>query len=328
MKLERRTVLLVAVILVLFSSYIIGNIFWINSGIESSSEYKNNVLDNYNAETIGFSFLILALVIYIIAVIYLGSKDKSIAKLFGGVLAAALGRVIINMTIFTHTWVYWIPFLLFCVVGLFLVKKKDLKYNQLGTAFGLGIFAVVFAFVFWIIPNMSNHMNDLFNHKVDWNFAFPEKSINYIFENSGWFVLIILFSSLFLILLIPQLRKLFAGSKEEVDTSSKEMEEEISESVENAIADLKKGKDIESSVIRCYQKMCLILNEHGMRYDKHMTPREFQNYSIENLSLSKEIISNITKTFEKARYGSKSMDESDRALALQNLKKFRKEIQS
>ncbi len=328
MKLERRTVLLVAVILVLFSSYIIGNIFWINSGIESSSEYKNNVLDNYNAETIGFSFLILALVIYIIAVIYLGNRDKSIAKLFGGVLAAALGRVIINMTIFTHTWVYWIPFLLFCVVGLFLVKKKDLKYNQLGTAFGLGIFAVVFAFVFWIIPNMSNHMNDLFNHKVDWNFAFPEKSINYIFENSGWFVLIILFSSLFLILLIPQLRKLFAGSKEEVDTSSKEMEEEISESVENAIADLKKRKDIESSVIRCYQKMCLILNEHGMRYDKHMTPREFQNYSIENLSLSKEIISNITKTFEKARYGSKSMDESDRALALQNLKKFRKEIQS
>lgn len=324
---ERRTIFLIAVILVLFSSYIIGNIFWMHSGVDTSSEFANNVMDKTESRKIGSTGLFIAFAIFFSILIYMAKKDKSFAKVLGIVLALAMGRVFINMTIFTHTWAYWIPFLVLCFAGLFYARKKDLKYHTVGIGVGLVILAIVYWGTLEIFPHISKYLySDSSFSQIDFGSLFPETNVGYIYENSGWFVLILLFSSLFLVILIPQLKRLISKSSDEIDTQTTKMEEDISESVEDAIIDLKEGKDIKSSVIRCYQKMCMILTEHGLFYDEHMTSREFQEYAIENLSISKNSISNITKTFEKARYGLKKMDESDRKMAIENLREFRKEM--
>lgn len=105
-----------------------------------------------------------------------------------------------------------------------------------------------------------------------------------------------------------------------------EIEEDISSTVDTAIKELHTGKDVRSTIMRCYKKMCNILEESGVSNDKSMTPREFRTRADEKLGASASRIDDLTDLFEEARYSSHSLSEDDREGALDNLKALREEL--
>ncbi|MFW6195865.1 MAG: DUF4129 domain-containing protein [Thermoplasmatota archaeon] len=154
---------------------------------------------------------------------------------------------------------------------------------------------------------------------------FLRGSRNLAGQNIGFIVfgLIVLVGGIYLI--APRVKSYFEEEKEE-ELDQTQIEENISESVDRAIRDLNEGKDIRSTVIRCYQKMSYVLEDQGVTYDRFMTPREFEENAVDKLDLSREKISDLTDIFEEARYSSHSLKESQRESALKNLRLLREEI--
>jgi len=144
-------------------------------------------------------------------------------------------------------------------------------------------------------------------------------------QNIGFIVigLIVVIGGIFFI--APRIKTYLKENKHD-GRDQNQIEEDISESVEKAIRDLNEGKDIRSTVIRCYQKMSYVLEDQGVTYDKFMTPREFEKSALKNLDMSRDTISDLTDIFEEARYSSHSLTEYQRKAALKNLKSLREEI--
>jgi len=144
-------------------------------------------------------------------------------------------------------------------------------------------------------------------------------------QNLGLVVITILLVIIGVISLLPKIAHYL--KKDELKKEERtQIEKDLSESVNRAIKDLNKGKDIRSTVIRCYQKMCFILEDYGITYDRYMTPREFENNAVNNLNFSRDTIDDLTSTFEEARYSSHSLKEDHRKRAIKDLKSLREEI--
>lgn len=150
-------------------------------------------------------------------------------------------------------------------------------------------------------------------------------SRNLLGQNIGFIVigLIVVVGGIYFI--APRIKTYLKENKYDEQDQS-QIEEDISESVDRAIRDLNEGKDIRSTVIRCYQKMSYVLEDQGVTYDRFMTPREFEKSALNNLDMSRDTISDLTDIFEEARYSSHSLTESQRKAALKNLKSLREEI--
>lgn len=144
-------------------------------------------------------------------------------------------------------------------------------------------------------------------------------------QNMGLLVIASLLIIIGVFITIPKIVS-YIRSKKEVEEETSEIEQDLSQSVDRAIKDLKKGKDTRSTIIRCYQKMCFILEDYGVTYDRYMTPREFENNAVLNLNFSRSTISELTTIFEEARYSPHSLTESQRKAALKNLKSLKEEI--
>lgn len=154
---------------------------------------------------------------------------------------------------------------------------------------------------------------------------FLRGTTNLVGQNIGLIVigLIVTVGGIFFVL--PRVRTYLEESKE-AEKDQSQIEDDISESVDKAIRDLKEGKDTRSTVIRCYQKMSYVLEDHGVTYDQFMTPREFEEHAVNKLGISRDKISDLTDIFEEARYSSHTLEESQRDAALKNLKLLREEI--
>lgn len=144
-------------------------------------------------------------------------------------------------------------------------------------------------------------------------------------DNIGIIVIGSLLLMIALIALVPKLISYLRTGRGD-EEEKKKIEEDLTESVDRAIRDLNEGKDIRSTIIRCYQKMCFTLEDYGIIYDMYMTPREFEKNAINNLNVSKDTIDELTTIFEEARYSSHSLNESQRKSALKNLKLLREEM--
>lgn len=103
-----------------------------------------------------------------------------------------------------------------------------------------------------------------------------------------------------------------------------EMESEISSTVDRAITELHEGKDVESTILRCYQRMCLILEEEGVENEDFMTPREFEMIATKKLSVPTSEISNIRGVFELAKYSSHQLSEKKKNRVLKDLKSLKR----
>lgn len=146
-----------------------------------------------------------------------------------------------------------------------------------------------------------------------------------VLENKGTLILTILSSTIVGILVFTNLKSYFTSDKTE--ELEKDFEVDMSSTVEEAIRGLYKGKDVNSTIIRCYQNMCYILEESGVSNDAFITPRELQKKTVSELNVSEGAISDLTKLFEKGRYSIHAMDEDDRKRAIKDLKRLKKEIE-
>ncbi|MEF8832651.1 MAG: DUF4129 domain-containing protein [Candidatus Thermoplasmatota archaeon] len=104
------------------------------------------------------------------------------------------------------------------------------------------------------------------------------------------------------------------------------IESEISSTVESAISEIYEGKDIESTIMKCYEHMCLILEEQGVSDEEYLTTREFEKVANDTLDVPTSNISRIREIFELARYSSHELREKDKDEVIKDLKALKEEL--
>lgn len=143
------------------------------------------------------------------------------------------------------------------------------------------------------------------------------------FRGSGLLIIVLIAIFVLLLFVMRRYELISAGSEE---SDEKELEEDLSSTVDQAIKDISQGKDVNSTIQRCYFQMCLLLEEEGAKNEDYMTPREFEKYALTQLSVSQSNISKIRDLFEKVKYGSHEFDEEQRKIAMKHLKNLRSEL--
>ena len=83
-----------------------------------------------------------------------------------------------------------------------------------------------------------------------------------------------------------------------------------------ALADLQSGSDLKDTVLRCYARMSQIISEQrGITRPHDMTPREFEQ-QLAAVGLRDEHIGQLTRLFERVRYGARQAGEREQREAL------------
>jgi len=92
--------------------------------------------------------------------------------------------------------------------------------------------------------------------------------------------------------------------------------ERLAQEAREAIEALQAGADLKNTVMRCYYEMSQVLREQrGIRRQRATTPREFER-QLEQLGLPGEQVRQLTRLFEKVRYGAKTVDEDEARQAI------------
>jgi preprotein translocase subunit YajC len=92
--------------------------------------------------------------------------------------------------------------------------------------------------------------------------------------------------------------------------------ERLAQEAKEAIEALQAGADLKNTVMRCYYQMSQVLREQrGIRRQRATTPREFER-QLEQLGLPGEQVRQLTRLFEKVRYGAKTVDEDEARQAI------------
>lgn len=152
----------------------------------------------------------------------------------------------------------------------------------------------------------------------------PGGYIETAFGGFGTLMLIILVGGIIAYLLVQRVVPIIRSSPEEED--EKELEDQLSSTMDRAVTELREGKDVHSTILRCYQKMCLILEKEGAKNFEFMTPREFERQAMRTLDVSTSKITDIRKVFELAKYSNYRLGDEERDRALKSLKELREEL--
>jgi hypothetical protein len=95
--------------------------------------------------------------------------------------------------------------------------------------------------------------------------------------------------------------------------------EQLAEKAEWALSALEAGADLDDTIIRCYFEMSQILKQQrGIVRREAMTPREFER-GLRGTGLPEEAVAQLTRLFEKVRYGSGIPDEREEHQAMTSL---------
>lgn len=98
-----------------------------------------------------------------------------------------------------------------------------------------------------------------------------------------------------------------------------QLEDPLMQQAKNAMQALLAGKEFENIIIQCYLQMTNALQEEfGIERGYQMTTREFQDW-LEFKGLPRIPVQNLTKLFEKVRYGKQHFDQLDQKIALDSL---------
>jgi hypothetical protein len=85
----------------------------------------------------------------------------------------------------------------------------------------------------------------------------------------------------------------------------------LADEAQVALADLQSGNDLKDTVMRCYREMSRILSEQrGIARPRDMTPREFEQ-QLAAVGLRDEHIRQLTRLFERVRYGARQAGERE-----------------
>jgi hypothetical protein len=79
--------------------------------------------------------------------------------------------------------------------------------------------------------------------------------------------------------------------------------ERVVQEAQHAVEQIRRGSDLKDTIMRCYHEMNLVLSEQrGIQRQTAMTPREFELY-LGQIGLKNEHIRQLTRLFERVRYG-------------------------
>jgi hypothetical protein len=94
---------------------------------------------------------------------------------------------------------------------------------------------------------------------------------------------------------------------------------ELADQAEDAAEALRAGADLRDTVVLCYYRMSQTLQEQrGIWRERAMTPREFETY-LARSGIPGEHVRQLTRLFEKVRYGAKTIGAEDERQALSSL---------
>jgi len=97
---------------------------------------------------------------------------------------------------------------------------------------------------------------------------------------------------------------------------------QILQEAENAVQNLKAGKELSDVIVRCYAQMAQTLREQrGIERNHAMTVREFEDW-LEYEGFPLDPVHQLTSLFEAARYSKRLLGIEDRENALQCLNKI------
>jgi Domain of unknown function (DUF4129) len=90
----------------------------------------------------------------------------------------------------------------------------------------------------------------------------------------------------------------------------------LADEAQVALAELQSGIDLKDTVLRCYREMSRILSEQrGIARPRDMTPREFER-QLAAVGLRDEHIQQLTRLFERVRYGPRQAGEREEREAI------------
>jgi hypothetical protein len=85
----------------------------------------------------------------------------------------------------------------------------------------------------------------------------------------------------------------------------------LADEAQTALANIQAGADLRDTVLRCYREMGQILSErHGIERPRDTTPREFEQ-QLTAVGLRDEHIQQLTRLFERVRYGARQANERE-----------------
>lgn len=95
--------------------------------------------------------------------------------------------------------------------------------------------------------------------------------------------------------------------------------QQLAQDAQTALDDLQAGADANDTIRRCYYEMSATLRqEHAIHRNQAMTTREFEQ-RLEQSGLPRLYVRELTRLFEKVRYGAKSPTEADERQAIECL---------
>ena len=138
----------------------------------------------------------------------------------------------------------------------------------------------------------------------------------------GNFTVIIIFAVLFGILVSFYIARVYRTEKRVtgVQRSAKEY-------VEEALYQVKIGKDVRGAILSAYKEMESLMRQHGVESKKYYTPREFESFALETLKISRKPVDTLTYLFELARYSKHEMNEQHRKEAIGALEAIKDEME-
>jgi hypothetical protein len=120
----------------------------------------------------------------------------------------------------------------------------------------------------------------------------------------------------------------FLRQKEAPATEAKEStREQAVDVIDQAVSSLYGGEDPRSTIIRTYQRMCMLVQTGKIEEEPYLTPKEFAERAVRELGWNKAPMEELTSIFEEARYSDHPMGEPEVARAIASFERLRKDLE-
>ena len=198
--------------------------------------------------------------------------------------------------------------LLFISIIAFIVSPEVRKVVLRRAITYLLWFLAIFALIRWFQPQLplfgagSEGPSDLLPSDIQNPAELLPTPPDFIVNPPSWFVIIITILLIAVPLTIIWLLWRFVWTKSEEEAPL----EMLTREAQQALDGLQAGKDLKDTIMRCYWEMSQILSkERNLHRPRGMTVREFEQY-LADYGLRTEHIQQLSRLFERVRYGSKS----------------------
>lgn len=308
---DKKTFIGLTVILFLIASWSVGNMMFLSPEADNGAE----------AELPGY-FIWILLISFLLLFIVLIYRSRS-TSMFAAIL------VVTSPWIASYFILRFRPLFTGFLIGIILLsiilvwKGIGRKTVMAGLAvFGVAVFLTELYDYFYGDENgvwySEIYSGEEAPELLPWDD--PGALAETVFGSWGTFLLLLLIVAVLVIILFQKVKPIIDSGKDE------EIEEDLTSAVDKTITELHEGKDVESTILRCYQRMCMILEEKGVKYSDFLTPREFERRAITYLDVPRDKIFDLRDLFEMAKYSDHKLGDEDRERAVKSLKALRDEM--